>query len=424
MSKIKFGLALIMGVLLAATALGQSFTATPNAAITSGATTTSSINVPAGTTINDVVVAVSISHSHGGDLTIGLQHQGTSGDQTIDLLRGLNTAQYLHGCGADAINATFSDGAGVAMDNFDCASNFNQPVTGVWRPSDALGSFAGRDAGGTWTLIINDRLASDDGVLQSWSIAFNTTENPAPGGGDIGGGLPVIGGQVAQLCSDLDGSTTSTVRAVFPNGDNDLYCRIIAENSNYVSQNAEIGDAGVVSKGVIQAVDVFSLVGSADPRGAQVCLEGGGSLIFMDSANAPRIPEWVPAYVRGSYTCGRVNNTGTMILVERGPDGTTAVNAAEDVVEETASTTANTEAIGATFADTVWSGTALTDCDVTTTAMLNIRTQSSIAGRVITQVPFGLTLEAVAVEGDWFRVIYLDGQGWLNKEYLDISGDC
>ena len=423
MSKVKIGFGLILLVALAATVLGQNYSASPNAPISNAAATTSTIDVPAGTTITDVQVAVSINHSHGGDLKIELSHEPTEGlPQTITLLNGLNLGSYLYGCGADAINATFSDAAGAAMDGFDCADDFDKAVGGAWRPTNALSTFDGRDAGGTWTLTVTDRLPSDDGTLQSWGLVLNATSAaPLPGPG--GGGLPIIGGQVASLCSDFDGSTNTTVRAVFPAGSDDLYCRIIAEDTNFVTDAGEVGDQGVINKGVIQAVDVYSITGAGNPAGAQVCLEGSGSLIFMDSANAPRIPVWVPGYVRGDYTCARVSATGTMVLVEEGPDGT-VVTAAEDLADDVTSSSTSDDLIGASFADTVWTGTPLEGCEITTGDILNLRTRPGLDGRVITQVPFGLSLEALAVEGDRYRVIYLDGQGWLNKEYLNLGAAC
>jgi hypothetical protein len=44
------------------------------------------------------------------------------------------------------------------------------PFTGSFKPTSLLSGFDDEDAQGTWTLSINDNIASDTGTLNSWSI--------------------------------------------------------------------------------------------------------------------------------------------------------------------------------------------------------------------------------------------------------------
>ncbi len=43
---------------------------------------------------------------------------------------------------------------------------------------------------------------------------------------------------------------------------------------------------------------------------------------------------------------------------------------------------------------------------------------------MIAQLPYNLTLTATAYSAGWYRVIYLDGQGWISAKYLSTTGDC
>jgi subtilisin-like proprotein convertase family protein len=44
------------------------------------------------------------------------------------------------------------------------------PFTGEFRPDNPLAPLRGRDASGTWTLRIEDRVVRDSGVLYEWSL--------------------------------------------------------------------------------------------------------------------------------------------------------------------------------------------------------------------------------------------------------------
>lgn len=116
------------------------------------------------------------------------------------------------------------------------------------------------------------------------------------------------------LCSDLDGSTNVIVRASLPPGVYATHCNIIAENGVYRRTSAEIGVQSVLEMGVIHAVDVFSPAGESG-SGTELCLQGSGSLIFLPSNQAPRIPQRLDHYQSNGYTCATLPITGTVVLV-------------------------------------------------------------------------------------------------------------
>jgi len=401
-------------------------TTSPGATITNAAPTTSTINVANAETISSMTVTVSIAHSHGGDLRIALRHAASG--RSVTLLNGLNLAGYIYGCGATAITAAFNDGAGMAMDNFDCSSDFNMPVTGVYRPSEGLATFNGVSMAGDWVLEVNDRLPSDDGVLNAWAITFNDAVAGAPAPAPVA--IPVIGGRPAPLCSDFDGSTNPVVRAVFPNGSENVFCRVIQANGEYVISESEIGSKAVLDHEPVQAVEVYTLNNSQENAyGGQICLEGyAGGILFLDARDAPRVPTWLRSTQNRGYTCTFIPAEGTVVLAEIGFDGQAVdfVGNDDDDTDDVDSDDTDTRAddVTVTSGEVDMRGVELDNCEVITQDILNLRTAPGLNSNVIDLVPFDLTLTATARSGDWIRVIYLDGQGWLNEGYLFTRGNC
>jgi hypothetical protein len=54
------------------------------------------------------------------------------------------------------------------------------------------------------------------------------------------------------------------------------------------------GNPAVIARGVIAAVDVFTLNGGS-AAGAIICFAGEGELIFLSAADAPRVPRSIAA---------------------------------------------------------------------------------------------------------------------------------
>ncbi len=127
----------------------------------------------------------------------------------------------------------------------------------------------------------------------------------------------------APLCADLTGTTNEIVRADVPDGtvtNGGVFCRVLAQDGDFVRSPAEIGNADVLAMDVVQAVDVFGMAGTQSvPQwnsGVKVCLRGSGRLFFLDALSAPRALQPLSAHTEGEYTCGQLLNAGTVVLVQ------------------------------------------------------------------------------------------------------------
>lgn len=110
-----------------------------------GAAVTTVVNVPAGGSISDVTVGVDITHTWIGDLSIGVEHNGT----TVSL--------YSEECGLEDNMSLVFDDAGGAI---NCAASTSGAAT---LPTQPLSAFDGMDASGNWTFSFQDGAAADTG---------------------------------------------------------------------------------------------------------------------------------------------------------------------------------------------------------------------------------------------------------------------
>jgi hypothetical protein len=120
------------------------------------------------------------------------------------------------------------------------------------------------------------------------------------------------------LCYQVDALTEGQIRVGSPAST--IYatlCRVIALGGSYLRTPGEIGVQGVIDLGVIHAVDVWS--GGQTFAQTLVCMQGEGSLIFLDAANAPRTASVLQVVVIDDYSCGWLTAPGTVVLVRRSP---------------------------------------------------------------------------------------------------------
>jgi len=213
------------------------------------------------------------------------------------------------------------------------------------------------------------------------------------------------------LCADFDGSTSEVVRATVPDDvvtGGSVFCRILVEHGEFVRPSAEVGRPEVLNLGVLQAVDVFALrhdgtATASFTTGMTVCLQGQGTLLYLDATVAPRAIVPLSAFSRDGYTCASVPNAGTVALVS----GTANVT----------STVTNSPA-------PVGASAPLANCMVTTRNILNLRAEPSSAGAVIRTIPYNVTLTAFERAGAWFYVDYLGERGWLSADYVTPRASC
>ena len=112
-------------------------------------------------------------------------------------------------------------------------------------------------------------------------------------------------------------------RAAVPDGTvigGRVFCQVLVENAVFVRPPAEIGQPEVLSRGVIQAVDVFALHPDGTSTAAfnnniTVCLLGSGVFLFLDATASPRPVIELPAVLRNGYTCASLPHAGTVVLV-------------------------------------------------------------------------------------------------------------
>jgi hypothetical protein len=132
----------------------------------------------------------------------------------------------------------------------------------------------------------------------------------------------------APLAADVNSDPESIVRIGVPDGmSTDIYVRVIIANGEYVLwQGSElthggfIGIQGVLDLGIWQAVDIFSPTGlTYFESGIVVCLDGKGTLVYLNANNAPRLAEIVGSYTVPEFpgfTCVTLFEPGTLALVD------------------------------------------------------------------------------------------------------------
>lgn len=142
-------------------------------------------------------------------------------------------------------------------------------------------------------------------VLLPTIMPIVTLGSPTPQGG-------------AASCRDFTGNALLTIRADIPGnaapGAN-IYCRLL-------ERDIEIGNASVLSRGVQLAVDVSALTSGGAPvtrfsQSVKICLQGFGSIVYLDATQAPRAPKDMSITIEDGYTCTRINNAGTVVLVKQ-----------------------------------------------------------------------------------------------------------
>ena len=222
------------------------------------------------------------------------------------------------------------------------------------------------------------------------------------------------GANRAPLCADFNGTSSAIVRADVPAGtlpNGNVFCRVLIENgaARNADSLAQIGVEAILQRGILQAVDVFGLLTNGVPEahfagGVHVCLQGSGTLVYLDATTSPRTISALPVSLENGYVCATLPNAGTLVLVP----GTPAVVAPAPAVAATP--TGPSEPLRA--------------CRVTTTAALRLRAEPNTDSAILTTLPYELTLTATETVEGWYRVVYGDGQGWISADYAETAGDC
>ncbi|WP_422931842.1 Ig-like domain-containing protein [Singulisphaera sp. PoT] len=132
------------------------------AAISSGTTTTSILNVPAGFLAQDLTLTLNIAYPNDPDLEATLI--GPDGTQ-VQLFTNVGSTSGNPGFS----NTIFDDKATTPI------QNGGPPFVGRFLPQQPLSAFNGKAAGGQWKLVIKNDAATSTGrigSLTSWSLTF------------------------------------------------------------------------------------------------------------------------------------------------------------------------------------------------------------------------------------------------------------
>ena len=167
---------------------------------------------------------------------------------------------------------------------------------------------------------------------------------------------------------------------------------------------ASVGNADLINRGVIDAVDIWGNVAGE----MQVCFQGPGRLYFLDASTSPRLVSDLPEERIDGMTCGRINRAGTVALLPgAGAAAEPAVVASESEGAPEPTGPAST-----------------TSCQLETTGYLSLRAGPSVNYARILSMPRGRRLIAQARIGDWFMVNFQAQLGWANQAYLAASPGC
>ena len=164
---------------------------------------------------------------------------------------------------------------------------------------------------------------------------------------------------------------------------------------------AGVGNQEVLEAGFLLAVDIWGYLGG----GARVCFNQSGNVVFLDAASAPRSLHVLPSTTLAGRTCASIDRPGTVVLLPAG--------------SPLASGPLPQSPIAPTSSER-----QLTSCMVTTTHILNFRSEPGIGDNVLQLLPYQVSLTAESRTDDWFLVDYHGAKGWISADYVSLDGAC
>ncbi|MDE2774936.1 MAG: SH3 domain-containing protein [Chloroflexota bacterium] len=290
-------------------------------------------------------------------------HDGLSEDPNLLLLGG-SPAYYLPQEGSPAVDAASAD---------HCSATDQR---GISRVLDACDIGAAEFEQGAFSFQIQSALGviSPDGSADGAALGEEEEEEatPAP--------TSPPPTPLPSICSDMPSNILITG---YTNG---TACKALDAQG--------VGNQTVLSHGFFHAVDIFGDLSAT----VSACFQHGpGVIILLDAANSPRNIVPLQPRLDGNMICADVPRAGTVVLMPL------------------------------QFAQTglapmpIWH---LSSCTVTTTAILNLRSEPNSASGILANVLNNVQLTADQTEQNWYRVNYYDIVGWLSGDYLSKSGNC
>ena len=155
-----------------------------------------------------------------------------------------------------------------------------------------------------------------------------------------------------------------------------------------------IGHQTVLDYGFYYAVDIFGDLSSP----VTACFRSpSGLTILLDAANSPRNIVPLRGKIENGLICAEVDRAGTVLLMPL-----EFVNSG--LVQD--------------------AGWDLYGCSVTTTAIMNLRSEPSVNSAKLANVLNDVQLIADRFANNFYRVNYYNIIGWLSSDYLTKAGSC
>lgn len=167
---------------------------------------------------------------------------------------------------------------------------------------------------------------------------------------------------------------------------NNTACKVLDEGG--------VANQTILDYGFFYAVDIFGDLSST----VVTCFQHGpGIIILLDAANSPRNIVPLRARLQSGMICADVTRPGSVVLM---PEAFWQTGYAPKPIWE------------------------LSGCTVTTTDILNLRSEPNAASAIVANVLNDVQLTADMKADNYFRVNYYQILGWLSGDYLAKSGNC
>jgi len=162
-----------------------------------------------------------------------------------------------------------------------------------------------------------------------------------------------------------------------------------------VADAGGVGNEVLINHGFRQAVDLFGYVTGVN----KTCFQSDdGIIVLLDAANTPRNIVLLRSRIEDDgWICADVDRAGTAVLMPR------------EFLES------------GHIPEPIWD---LTGCTVTTTDILNLRSEPNTTSEILANVLNDTRLTADRKTLDFYRVNYYNRIGWLSADYLSASGNC
>ena len=172
----------------------------------------STIAVNDNITITGVKPTMDISHTWVGDLKATITSPTGSSVVLFDQI-GIPSTQF--GCAENNLDLTFDDAASNTAADLEgtCNAGVAYTAQGIYQSLEALSTFAGQNANGTWNLMVEDFVNEDGGALESWGVEICFSQAPGATPSLVNNILNLNPGMTSAIPTNLLQATSSSSTA-------------------------------------------------------------------------------------------------------------------------------------------------------------------------------------------------------------------